>query len=31
MLPFSGALRKINPRSQTPVIALLVFAVIDVA
>jgi amino acid transporter len=30
MLPFSGALRKINPRSQTPVIALLVFAVIDV-
>ena len=30
MLPFSGALRKINPRSQTPVVALLVFAVIDV-
>ena len=30
MLPFSGALRKINPRSQTPVTALLVFAVIDV-
>ena len=30
MLPFSGTLRKINPRSQTPVVALLVFAVIDV-
>jgi amino acid transporter len=30
MLPFSGFLRKINPRSQTPVVALLVFAVIDV-
>src|SRR5499427_7555258 len=30
MLPFSGTLRKINPRSQTPIIALLVFAVIDV-
>jgi amino acid transporter len=30
MLPFSGALRKIHPRSQTPVVALLVFAVIDV-
>jgi amino acid transporter len=30
MLPFSGALRRINPRSQTPVVALLVFAVIDV-
>src|SRR3984885_521188 len=30
MLPFSRALRKINPRSQTPVVALLVFAVIDV-
>ena len=24
MLPFSGALRKINPRTQTPIIALLV-------
>jgi amino acid transporter len=30
MLPFSGFLRKIHPRSQTPVAALLVFAVIDV-
>ncbi len=30
MLPFSGVLRKINPRSQTPIIALLVLAVIDV-
>jgi amino acid transporter len=30
MLPFSGTLRKINPRSQTPVVALLVFGVIDV-
>ena len=30
MLPFSGFLRKINPRSQTPVMALLVFGVIDV-
>jgi amino acid transporter len=30
MLPFSGFLRKINPRSQTPVVALLVFGVIDV-
>jgi amino acid transporter len=30
MLPFSGFLRKIHPRSQTPVVALLVFAVIDV-
>ena len=30
MLPFSGSLRKIHPRSQTPVVALLVFAVIDV-
>ena len=27
MLPFSGALRKVNPRSQTPIVALLVFAV----
>ncbi len=30
MLPFSGALRKVNRRSQTPIIALGVFAVIDV-
>jgi amino acid transporter len=30
MLPFSRALRKVNPRSQTPIIALLVFAVVDV-
>ncbi len=30
MLPFSGTLRKVNPRTQTPIIALLVFAVIDV-
>ena len=30
MLPFSGALRKINARSQTPIVALLVLAVIDV-
>jgi amino acid transporter len=30
MLPFSGALRKINASTQTPIIALLVFAVIDV-
>jgi amino acid transporter len=30
MLPFSGMLRKVNPRSQTPVVALLVFGVIDV-
>src|SRR5215472_8756920 len=29
MLPFSGQLRKVNRRSQTPLIALLVFAVID--
>jgi amino acid transporter len=29
MLPFSGALRKVNVRSQTPIIALLVFGVID--
>ena len=29
MLPFSGALRKVNARSQTPIIALLVFGVID--
>jgi amino acid transporter len=30
MLPFSGILRRVNPRSQTPIIALLVFAVIDI-
>jgi amino acid transporter len=29
MLPFSGILRKVNVRSQTPIIALLVFGVID--
>src|SRR5215467_10331736 len=31
MLPFSGMLRKVNARSQTPIIALLVFGVIDLA
>jgi amino acid transporter len=30
MLPFSGMLRKVNARSQTPVAALLVFGVIDI-
>jgi amino acid transporter len=30
MLPFSGFLRKVNPRTQTPIMALLVFAVVDV-
>jgi amino acid transporter len=30
MLPFSGALRKVNPGTQTPIIALLVFAVVDI-
>src|SRR6202046_4974247 len=30
MMPFSGTLRKINQRSQTPVVALLVFGVVDV-
>ena len=30
MLPFSGTLRKIHPRSQTPITALLVFGVIDI-
>jgi len=30
MLPFSRHLRKVNLRSQTPIVALLVFAVIDV-
>src|SRR5580692_555867 len=29
MLPFSGFLRKVNPRTQTPIVALLVFAVVD--
>ena len=29
MLPFSGTLRKVNKRSQTPVVALVVFGVID--
>jgi amino acid transporter len=31
MLPVSGWLRRINPRTQTPIIALLVFAVVDIA
>jgi amino acid transporter len=31
MLPFSGVLKKVNPRTQTPIIALLVFAVVDIA
>jgi amino acid transporter len=30
MLPFSGSLRKINARSQTPIVSLLVFGVIDI-
>lgn len=30
MLPFSGQLRKVNLRTQTPIVALLVFAVIDI-
>jgi amino acid transporter len=30
MLPFSGVLRKVNPGTQTPIIALLVFAVVDI-
>ena len=30
MLPFSGSLRKVNTSTQTPIVALLVFAVIDV-
>jgi len=29
MLPFSAQLRKVNRRSQTPIVALLVFGVID--
>jgi amino acid transporter len=31
MLPFSGWLRKVNPSTQTPIVALLVFAVVDIA
>ena len=31
MLPFSRWLAKVNPRSQTPIVALLVFAVVDIA
>jgi amino acid transporter len=31
MLPFSGVLKKVNPRTQTPIVALLVFAVVDIA
>jgi len=30
MLPFSGVLKKINTSTQTPIVALLVFAVIDI-
>jgi amino acid transporter len=30
MLPFSGFLRKVNMRTQTPIVALLVFAVVDI-
>jgi len=30
MLPFSGSLRKVNMRTQTPIVALLVFAVVDI-
>ena len=30
MMPFSGSLRKVNRSTQTPIVALLVFAVIDV-
>jgi amino acid transporter len=30
MLPFSGVLRKVNLRTQTPVVALVVFGVIDI-
>jgi amino acid transporter len=30
MLPFSGVLRQINGRTRTPIVALLVFAVIDI-
>jgi amino acid transporter len=31
MLPFSGWLRRVNLRTQTPIVALLVFAVVDIA
>lgn len=31
MLPFSRWLAKVNPRTQTPIVALLVFAVVDIA
>jgi len=31
MLPFSGWLRRVNPGTQTPIVALLVFAVVDIA
>ena len=31
MLPFSGALRRVNRGTQTPIVALLVFAVVDIA
>jgi amino acid transporter len=31
MLPISGLLKKVNPRTQTPIVALLVFAVVDIA
>src|SRR5215472_1852119 len=30
MLPFSGQLRKVNRRSQTPIVALVVFGLIDI-
>jgi amino acid transporter len=31
MLPFSKYLKKVNPGTQTPIVALLVFAVVDIA
>jgi amino acid transporter len=31
MLPFSGSLRRVNLRTKTPIVALLVFAVVDIA
>ena len=31
MLPFSAWFRKVNPRTQTPIIALVVFGVLDIA
>jgi len=31
MLPFSGALKRVNRSTQTPIVALLVFAVVDIA